>query len=176
MKNSSSASPCLIYLEKIQPKHEKEYLRSINASLKALTPWLEVVNTRKAFAQLIKDISGPQDKAYLVRRFKDDALIGAIEIRDIFMGHFKCGYLIYYAFDGFRGEGYMKEALSIIIEKAFKKFKLHRLEANIQPSNKSSIQLAKSVGLMYEGYSPKFLKINGDWRDHERWALINDKV
>ena len=165
-----------IYIEKIQSKHEGEYLRAVRGSIKTLKPWIEVIKTRKAFTQLIKAISAPEDKAYLIRRMGDGALVGVIEIRDIFMGHFKCGYLIYYAFNGFRGEGYMKEALSIIIERAFKKFKLHRLEANIQPNNKSSIGLAKSVGLLYEGYSPKFLKINGDWRDHERWAMINDKV
>ena len=165
-----------IYLEKLQPKHEKEYLRAVKKSLSALKPWIEVVKSRKAFGKLMEDLSAPEDKAYLVRRGSDDALIGVIEVRDIFMGHFKCGYLIYYAFEGFRGEGYMKEALTLIIDKAFKKLKLHRLEANIQPNNKSSIGLAKSVGLLYEGYSPKFLKINGDWRDHERWALINDNV
>jgi|APCry1669189733_1035249.scaffolds.fasta_scaffold01770_6 ribosomal-protein-alanine N-acetyltransferase len=170
--NSSS----VIYLEKIQLKHEKEYLRAVKKSITSLEPWIEVIKTRKAFLQLISAISKPEDKAYLIRRSSDDALIGTIEIRDIFMGHFKCGYLIYYAFDGFRGQGYMKEALSLTITKAFKKFKLHRLEANIQPSNKASIGLAKAAGLLYEGYSPKFLKINGDWRDHERWALINDKV
>jgi len=151
-------------------------LRSVRRSIRTLKPWIEVVKTRKAFAKFVRDISTPEDKAYLVRRIGDDALVGAIEIRDIFMGHFKCGYLIYYAFDGFRGEGYMREALSVIIERAFKKFKLHRLEANIQPTNKPSIALAKSVGLLYEGYSPKFLKMNGEWRDHERWALINDKL
>jgi ribosomal-protein-alanine N-acetyltransferase len=64
----------------------------------------------------------------------------------------------------------------LTITKAFQKIKLHRLEANIQPNNMSSKGLAKSVGLLYEGYSPKFLKINGEWRDHERWAIINEKV
>ena len=103
-------------------------------------------------------------------------LLGIGKIRDIFMGIFKCGYLIYYAFDGYRGQGYMKEAIQLTITKAFQKIKLHRLEANIQPNNMSSKGLAKSVGLLYEGYSPKFLKINGEWRDHERWAIINEKV
>jgi ribosomal-protein-alanine N-acetyltransferase len=126
--------------------------------------------------KFIKEVSTSSDKAYLVRRLSDDALIGVVEIRDIFMGIFKCGYLIYYAFDGYRGQGYMKEAIQLTITKAFQKIKLHRLEANIQPNNMSSKGLAKSVGLLYEGYSPKFLKINGEWRDHERWAIINEKV
>jgi ribosomal-protein-alanine N-acetyltransferase len=55
---------------------------------------------------------------------------------------------------------------------AFKKLKLHRLEANIQPENKASIALAKACGFKKEGFSPKFIKKSGRWRDHERWALL----
>jgi ribosomal-protein-alanine N-acetyltransferase len=165
-----------IYIAKLKAKDEQEFLKAIKVSIDTLKPWIEVIKTRREFTKFIADISRPEDKAYAVRRISDDALIGVIEIRDIFMGHFKCGYLIYYAFEGFQGKGYMKEALVRIIDKAFNKLKLHRLEANIQPNNKSSIGLAKSVGLLYEGYSPKFLRINGEWRDHERWALINDKI
>lgn len=165
-----------IYLVKLKSVHEKEYLKAVQSSLKAIEPWIEIPKTRKSFVKSIKEVSTSSDKAYLVRRLSDDALIGVVEIRDIFMGIFKCGYLIYYAFDGYRGQGYMKEAIQLTITKAFQKIKLHRLEANIQPNNMSSKGLAKSVGLLYEGYSPKFLKINGEWRDHERWAIINEKV
>jgi [ribosomal protein S5]-alanine N-acetyltransferase len=49
---------------------------------------------------------------------------------------------------------------------------VNRLEANIQPGNTASIALVKSCGFMKEGYSPKYLKINGRWRDHERWAIL----
>ena len=165
-----------IYLVKLKSVHEKEYLKAVQSSLKAIEPWIEIPKTRKTFVKFIKEVSTSSDKAYLVRRLSDDALIGVVEIRDIFMGIFKCGYLIYYAFDGYIGQGYMKEAIQLTITKAFQKIKLHRLEANIQPNNMSSKGLAKSVGLLYEGYSPKFLKINGEWRDHERWAIINEKV
>ena len=47
---------------------------------------------------------------------------------------------------------------------------LHRLEANIQPGSLASIGLVKGAGSA-EGFSPKYLKIGGRWRDHERWAL-----
>ena len=165
-----------IYLVKLRSSNEKEYLKSVHASLKSIEPWIQIPTTTKSFAKFLKEVSNSSDKAYLVRRLSDDALVGVIEIRDIFMGIFKCGYLIYYSFDGFRGQGYMKEGLKLIISKAFKKMQLHRLEANIQPTNEGSKGLAKTAGLLYEGYSPKFLKINGEWRDHERWAIINDKI
>jgi hypothetical protein len=47
----------------------------------------------------------------------------------------------------------------------------YRIEANIQPGNKASISLVKRLGFTQEGFSEKYLQINGEWRDHQRWAL-----
>ena len=66
----------------------------------------------------------------------------------------------------------MAEGLRQAITYAFKKLKLHRLEANIQPGNRRSIGLVKRLGFRKEGFSPRYVKIGGRWRDHERWALL----
>jgi ribosomal-protein-alanine N-acetyltransferase len=60
------------------------------------------------------------------------------------------------------------------MDDAFTRLELHRLEANIQPANLASITLVKRLGFHLEGLSPRYLKIAGHWRDHERWALLAD--
>lgn len=65
----------------------------------------------------------------------------------------------------------MGAGLRLVFKEAFEKMGLHRLEANIQPENNRSIKVVKSCGFRKEGYSRNYLKINGEWRDHERWAI-----
>jgi ribosomal-protein-alanine N-acetyltransferase len=66
----------------------------------------------------------------------------------------------------------MTETLRVFLSYIFKELKLHRIEANIQPGNAASIALVKRAGFKLEGYSPRYLKISGRWRDHERWAIL----
>jgi hypothetical protein len=66
----------------------------------------------------------------------------------------------------------MHDGLQAVLAYAFRKLKLHRVEANIQPGNKRSIRLARRSGFRREGYSPRYLKVRGRWQDHERWALL----
>ena len=69
----------------------------------------------------------------------------------------------------------MKPALAAVIAISFDNLALHRLEANIQPSNIASIALVKSLGFRLEGYSPRYLKIAGTWQDHERYAITAEE-
>ena len=68
----------------------------------------------------------------------------------------------------------MLAGLRAMVRHAFGPLGLHRLEANIQPGNTASLALARACGFQREGFSPRYLKIAGRWRDHERWALLAD--
>ena len=104
----------------------------------------------------------------------DSSIIGAISLSQIFRAGFQSAYLGYYVGAQYAGQGHMTEALQLLLRYAFKDLKLHRLEANIQPGNIASIALVKRAGFTLEGYSPRYLKICGRWRDHERWAILAD--
>lgn len=109
---------------------------------------------------------------FLICRTEDDAIIGAINLSQIFRGGFQNAYLGYYIGAPYAGSGYMTEAFKLMLRYAFRELKLHRLEANIQPQNHASIALVKRAGFGREGFSRRYLKICGRWRDHERWAIV----
>jgi len=102
------------------------------------------------------------------------AIAGTITLSQIFRKAFQNAYLGYLLGEKFTGEGYMTEAVELILKQAFLNLKLHRVEANVQPHNASSIKVLKRCGFTKEGFSRNYLKISGKWRDHERWAIIKE--
>jgi [ribosomal protein S5]-alanine N-acetyltransferase len=87
-------------------------------------------------------------------------------------GLFQSAYLGYYAFAPLAGGGYMSEGLALALDVAFRKLKLHRVEVNVQPTNRRSLALVARAGFTREGFSRRYVKIGGRWRDHVRFAML----
>jgi [ribosomal protein S5]-alanine N-acetyltransferase len=152
-------------------RHRDEFLALMRASRTALRPWVVPPASRAAFAAYLRRTRRPKARAFLVCRLGDRAIVGVINVSQIFHGNFRSAYLGYYAGRPFMGKGYMSEGLGLVLRHAFESLGLHRLEANIQPGNRASIRLVRRVGFRREGFSPRYLKLLGRWRDHERWAI-----
>ena len=105
----------------------------------------------------------------------DREIAGVFTISQIVRGAFQSAYLGYYANARHAGNGLMREAMEQLLDHAFGALALHRLEANIQPGNQPSIALARGSGFRLEGFSPRYLLIGGQWRDHERYAITVDE-
>jgi [ribosomal protein S5]-alanine N-acetyltransferase len=114
----------------------------------------------------------PANHAFAVCRRADGAIVGIVNLSNIVRGGFQSGYLGYYGFAGHERQGHMRAGLQAVIRHAFRTLRLHRLEANVQPDNAASRALVTACGFRLEGYSPRYLKVAGRWRDHERWAIL----
>jgi ribosomal-protein-alanine N-acetyltransferase len=161
-----------IRLLRLSPIDEAEFIAAARQSRALHAPWVTPAETPAKFDAYLARMSQPDQNAFTVRRIDTNALIGVITISNVVMGPFRSAYTGYYAFAPHAGQGYMREGLQAVVRHAFGVMKLHRLEANIQPGNRTSIALAKACGFRKEGFSPRYLKIGGRWRDHERWAII----
>jgi len=102
-------------------------------------------------------------------------IAGVFTVSQIVRGAFQSAYLGYYAHQRYANQGLMREAMEQLLDHTFGPLALHRLEANIQPGNQPSIALARGAGFRLEGFSPRYLLIGGQWRDHERYAITADE-
>jgi len=127
------------------------------------------------FARLVAYRRSIRSRKLLVCLRADGAIIGGASLNEIVRGAMQGGFAGWWIGDPYEGQGYMHEALGLLLEHAFLDLRLHRVEANIRPENVRSKRLAESVGMRREGYSPKYLQIAGDWCDHERWAVLADE-
>lgn len=111
-------------------------------------------------------------EAYFIYLRRNDMLLGGITLSNIRRGASQCGELGYWTGKPHAGQGYMTEALAIMVQHCFGTLKLHRLEAACLPENAPSRQLLSKAGFRSEGLLREYLKIDGAWRDHQLYARL----
>lgn len=149
---------------------KNEFLVAMQRSQTLHNPWVKTPVTSEEYIEYYQRYQQANQKSFLVCD-QSRKITGVFNISEIVRGVFKNAYLGFYAVANYAGKGYMSEGLKLVLAKVFKELELHRLEANIQPGNIRSIQLVKNSGFRYEGFSPRYLKINGEWCGHEHWAI-----
>jgi ribosomal-protein-alanine N-acetyltransferase len=139
-------------------------------------PWVTSFTDQTGFDNwYARGLVGP-NVGLVAREAASNKVVGVVNINEIVAGAFQSAYLGYYGMSNFARTGLMTEALRAAVAYAFSELGLHRVEANIQPGNTASTALVRRLGFKQEGLSPRYLRINGEWRDHERWALLADML
>jgi RimJ/RimL family protein N-acetyltransferase len=159
-----------VFIREPQIEDENVFLQAMHHSRALHYPWVQPPLTEEEFHHYLQRYKQDNQKSFLVCD-PSGCIAGVFNMNEIVRGLFQSAYLGFYATADYAGKGYMSEGLNLVLKKAFTEMNLHRLEANIQPDNARSILLVQSKHFRREGYSPQYLKINGEWRDHERWAI-----
>ncbi len=126
-------------------------------------------NTTQALELYLKGQALP----LLVLGRRSNRLLGRINYTQIRRGNLQACYLGYQLNQEDTGKGLMTEALRVSNAYVFQHFHLHRINAYIRAHNPASLRVAEKLGFQQEGLSKSVLKIDGAWRDHWRYALIN---
>jgi [ribosomal protein S5]-alanine N-acetyltransferase len=163
-----------VFLRPPGPADRAEFISLMRASRSFHKPWATAPTDDDRFAAYIADSQRPDFEAMLVCRTGDGAILGFFNLSQIVRRALQSAYLGYAVGKPYSGHGYMRDGLDLVLRRAFTELRLHRIEANIQPGNHASIALAKGAGFRREGFSPRYLKIGGRWRDHERWAITRE--
>ena len=152
-----------------------EFLALARESHRLHRPWTYPPERADQFDELYSRSRREDFLCLIAIHVETGAMTGVFTISQIVRGAFQSAYLGYYAREEFAGQGLMREALEQVLDHAFGVLGLHRIEANIQPGNAPSIALARRAGFRLEGFSPRYLLIGGQWRDHERYAITADE-
>lgn len=144
------------------------------ASAEHLAAWSPVPehgdDLHSEFIRLLDGCDSDTTQRHLIVRVEDGAIVGMVGLSQIFRRAFCNCFMGYWVGAPFVRRGYASEGARLAVDRAFGELGLHRVEANVMPSNIASIRLVRSLGFAFEGYSRNYLQIAGVWEDHTRWA------
>lgn len=137
----------------------------------------EFSNGKASFYQIVKNlrVEAKAQKSLPFVMEIDKKIAGQITVANINYGSTRSAYIGYWIAEEFAGQGYTPLAVAMAIDHCFQVLKLHRIEITIRPENLKSLRVVEKLGLRSEGLRPKYLHIDGDWRDHLVFAINKDE-
>ncbi|WP_207204727.1 GNAT family N-acetyltransferase [Miniphocaeibacter massiliensis] len=120
--------------------------------------------------------NGQNYKLYISTKLEKDKIIGFVSLSNVVMGAFCSCFLGYQLDKDYCNNGYMTEAVKEVVNFAFNKLHLHRIEGNVMPKNIPSIKVLEKCGFVNEVISKNYLKINGIWEDHIHFVKLNHSL
>lgn len=177
---TSAHTASRITLRAPTPDDAAPFLALVQASAELHYPWVAAPDTPANFRAYVARAEREHDVfpghlCRLICRAGDGAIVGVANLNNIVWGGLRGGSLGYYAFTPYAGQGYTRAGVTQLLTDAFRRLGLHRAEAAIQPGNDRSRAIVAALGFRHEGDSPRFLKLAGRWRDHERWAITAEE-
>jgi ribosomal-protein-alanine N-acetyltransferase len=162
-----------VALRRLTAEDSSEFTDLVRVSADFLRPWVRMPDTADKFGEYVKRFDGESAECLLICDRETGIIAGAVSISEIIRGPYQRATVGYNAFLSTARRGYMSDGFGLVFRFAFQDLRLHRLEADIQPGNVPSLMFAAKVGFRKEGYSPGFVCIDGEWMDHERWAITS---
>jgi ribosomal-protein-alanine N-acetyltransferase len=105
----------------------------------------------------------------------DGRFAGQITVNNIVRGSAQFASVGYWLSQDFAGRGVMPRAVAMVIDHCFSTAGLHRIEVAIRPENSNSLRVVEKLGIREVGYAPKYLHIDGAWRDHRIFAITREE-
>ena len=165
-----------------EPNDHREWASLRQTSRAFLEPWeprwspdeLERSAWRQRIRRYREDFEQGLAVAFFIFENRSGRLVGGITVGNIRHGVSQSGQIGYWIGERYAGQGFMLEAVRLVINFAFETLRLHRIEAACIPDNARSVRVLEKAGFQREGLLRSYLRINGSWQDHYLYALICD--
>lgn len=183
MNRSPTVSDGGITLRLIRQRDAGEWREVRRRNRDWLQPWEASLPPE---ASLITEV--PATFGEMVRRMRRDAragrslpwaiivdgrFAGQLTVGGITYGSLRSAYIGYWIDKELAGRGIMPAAVAMACDFCLDVMRLHRIEINIRPENAASLRVVEKIGLRKEGERPKFLHIDGEWRDHVTYVVVS---
>ena len=131
------------------------------------------VADRGAFTSrcLQRDRDRASGTAYQFGLFLDQHVAGEVNINNVVRGAMQSATIGYWIDQAHAGQGFVAEAVVVVLQFAFEQLGLHRIEICIVPRNERSRRIVDKLGIRDEGIALRYLEINGVWEDHVRYGI-----
>jgi ribosomal-protein-alanine N-acetyltransferase len=171
-----------LWLRPPQMSDYAEWAQLRASSRDHLTPWepqwardeLSRSAYRRRLRHYQREQREDQGYAFFLFRAGDDTMLGGLTLSNVRRGVSQSASLGYWLGVNHVRQGYMTEAVRILLPVAFEELRLHRIEAACLPVNIASIRVLQRNSFQHEGLARHYLKINGIWQDHVLFARIDD--
>jgi ribosomal-protein-alanine N-acetyltransferase len=140
----------------------------IPAENKNLPTYIEMVQ--------IHNREGRAGRAISLAIWFDEKLIGQITLGGISYGAYRGGHIGYWIDQQYANKGLTTRAVRELTRYGLEELGLHRIEINLRPENAASKRVAEKSGYVFEGLRPRYLHIDGAWRDHICFVIENPRI
>lgn len=152
------------------------HLLEIRSSLDAMqymdsAPFKDLAEAEKFTSEKISDRTSKKGISWAITLSADNTFLGDVAYWKITSKHHH-GEIGYSLKPQHWGKGYMTEAVTAVLTWGFQQLNLHRVEADINPSNKASRKLLLKMGFKKEGYFREDYFYEGKFLDSEVYGLL----
>jgi [ribosomal protein S5]-alanine N-acetyltransferase len=148
---------------------QRVFLRAPRAT--DYTAWRDLRRARRGR----EEAKAGTDYAFFIFTRSDEELVGGITLSNVRRRAAQFVNLGYWMGHKFAGQGYMTEAVSLVVPYCFETLGLHRIHAAFLPDNQASRRVLEKNGFTEEGYAEHYLQIDGRLADHVLFGLTRER-
>ena len=172
-----------VRLRPIQRRDAKRWMQLRELNKAWLTEWEATApfpdrypapTFRQSVKRLIADAHAGRALPFIVEY--NGTFVGQLNVSDISYGSHRGCHFGYWIDQTASDRGIMTAACALVTDYLINELELHRVEVAIRPENEPSNRLIQRLGFRYEGMRPRFLHINGEWRDHNIYVMTAEEI